>query len=35
MPITKAINEVLFEGKDTKTAVLDLMMREKTSEINF
>ena len=35
MPITKAINEVLFENKDVKTAVLDLMMREKTSEIKF
>ncbi len=35
MPITKAINEVLFENKDSKTVVLDLMMREKTTELNF
>lgn len=33
MPITKEINEVLFEGKDTRRAVLDLMMRDKISEI--
>lgn len=32
MPITKEINSVLFEGKDTKTAVLDLMERDMTSE---
>ena len=35
MPITKAINEVLFENKDVKTVVLNLMMREKTTELNF
>ena len=35
MTITKAINEVLIEDKDTKISVLELMMRDKTSEINF
>lgn len=28
MPITKEINEVLFGGKDTRDAVMDLMMRD-------
>lgn len=32
MPITKEINEVLFNGKNVRTAVLDLMMRDGTSE---
>lgn len=32
MPITKQINQVLFEGKDPKVAVLELMMRDKKSE---
>ncbi len=32
MPITEEINKVLFEGKDPKVAVLDLMMRKKISE---
>ncbi len=33
MPITSEINKVLFEGKDARKAVLDLMMRDKTSEV--
>lgn len=32
MPIVNAVNEVLFEGKDPKTAVNELMMREGKSE---
>lgn len=28
MPITKEINEVLFDGKDPRIAVMDLMMRD-------
>lgn len=32
MPITKEINEVLFEGKDARVAVMDLMMRDGKSE---
>lgn len=32
MPITKEINDVLFHGKNVRTAVLDLMMRDMTSE---
>ncbi len=28
MPITQEINRVLFEGKDPRQAVIDLMMRE-------
>ena len=32
MPITREVNLVLFEGKDPKKAVLDLMLRDKTSE---
>lgn len=32
MPITKEINEVLFNRKNVRTAVLDLMMRDGTSE---
>ena len=33
MPITRHINEVLFEGKTPKEAVLKLMLREQKSEI--
>lgn len=33
MPLTKKINEVLFEGRNIRDAVMDLMMREKISEI--
>ncbi len=32
MPIVEQVNLVLFEGKDPKTAVSELMMRDKTSE---
>ena len=32
LPITQAINDVLFHGKDTQTAVLELMTREGKSE---
>lgn len=32
MPITEEINNVLFEGKDVKTAVLHLMTRDRKSE---
>lgn len=32
MPITEAINGVLFEGTDVKTVVYELMMRDKISE---
>ncbi len=32
MPITTEAFKVLFEGKDAKTAVLDLMTRSKTAE---
>ena len=32
MPITEAINGVLFDGKDPRKAVYDLMMRDKISE---
>lgn len=32
MPITEAINGVLFDGTDIKTVVYDLMMRNKISE---
>lgn len=32
MPITKEICKVLFNGKNVRTAVLDLMMRDGTSE---
>lgn len=32
MPITKEINQVLFEGKNVRQAVLDLMMRDMISE---
>ncbi len=32
MPITAEVNKVLFEGKDTKQAVIDLMNRNKTVE---
>ena len=33
MPITRHINEVLFEGKTPKEAVFELMLREQKSEI--
>lgn len=33
MPITREANEVLFNGKNPKQAVVDLMMREKKDEI--
>jgi len=38
MPITKEIYDVIFNGKDTKQAVINLMTRDKTTEhenINF
>lgn len=35
MPIVEQVNKVLFEGKDVKRAILDLMGREKKSEIEF
>ncbi len=33
MPIIEQVNAVLFEGKNVKDAVTDLMLRDKTSEI--
>lgn len=33
MPIVEQVNEVLFEGKDVKQALKDLMLREKRDEI--
>ncbi len=33
MPIIEQVNNVLFEGKNVKDAVIDLMLRDKTSEI--
>jgi len=35
MPIIEAINNVLYEGKDAKEAVIELMMRDAKPEINF
>ena len=35
MPIIEAINEVLYEGKDARKAVIELMMRSSKDEINF
>lgn len=35
MPIVEQVNKVLFEGKDVKSAIMDLMGREKKSEIEF
>lgn len=35
MPIVEQVNKVLFEGKDVNTAMMDLMGREKKSEIEF
>lgn len=35
MPIVEQVNKVLFEGKDVQSAVMDLMGREKKSEIAF
>ena len=32
MPITYEINQVLFNGKDARQAVLDLMQRDKKAE---
>ena len=32
MPIVEQINLVLFEGKSAKTAVSDLLLRDKTQE---
>lgn len=34
MPIIEAVNEVLFNGKPAKDAVNDLMLRDKTTEID-
>ena len=33
MPIVEQVNQVLFEGKDVKQALCDLMLREKRDEI--
>ena len=33
MPIVEQVNLVLFEGKDPAQGVLELMMRDKTSEL--
>ncbi len=35
MPIVEQVNKVLFEGKDVKEVVMELMDREKKSEIEF
>ena len=35
MPIVEQVNKVLFDGKDVKSAIMDLMGREKKSEIEF
>lgn len=35
MPIVEQVNKVLFEGKDVKDAVTDLMERDKRSEVAF
>lgn len=35
MPITEAINRVLFDGKDAKEAVVELMMRVGKGEFDF
>lgn len=35
MPIIEQVNKVLFEDKSVKDAVVDLMVRDKTSEISF
>jgi glycerol-3-phosphate dehydrogenase (NAD(P)+) len=35
MPITDVLYKVLFEGKDPKYGVYELMSREKTGEVNF
>ncbi len=35
MPIIDQVNKVLFEGKDVKQAVVDLMERDKASEVSF
>lgn len=33
LPIIEQVNKVLFEGKTVEDAVVDLMIRDKTSEI--
>jgi len=33
MPITKEIYEVLYEGKDVKSSVFNLMLRDKKHEL--
>jgi len=33
MPITKEIYEVLYEGKDVKNSVINLMLRDKKHEM--
>ncbi len=35
MPIVEQVNQVLFEGKEPAEAVLELMMRDKTSEMEM
>lgn len=35
MPIVEQVNKVLFEGKEVRSAIMDLMGREKKSEIEF
>ncbi len=35
MPIIEQVNKVLFENKNVKDAVADLMERDKTSEVSF
>ena len=34
MPIVNEVNKVLFEGKSPADAVNDLMLRDKTAEVN-
>jgi transposase-like protein len=34
LPITEEVNKVLFENKDPKTALLDLMVRDKKMELS-
>jgi glycerol-3-phosphate dehydrogenase (NAD(P)+) len=33
LPITEEVNNVLFENKDPRTAVLDLMLRDRKMEL--
>lgn len=35
MPITEEVNHILFEGKDPREAVLDLMLRDRRAEHEF